>query len=408
MKRWICFALVLLLSFLPLIARAQDGYIADTAVIDGGQIFYSGSVDGTEIGIFVMNLDGSEVHKIFDDDLPPLAGTSGYLLLFDWETDGALLIDEQGNLIKSFPDAIGGAIGWEGRFYTVMSVFDRDGANEEALMAVDGEQRRFLYPLTIDGGKLYFLDNREYGEQVAEYNDSDSLAYIDLSDKSVHLISGPGTRFLGLDDTYLYYTRSSFDLYADDAYSENSVVEVDEGLFRAEKDGQNEIWLADAGALEGDIDQYFSFVHEGIIYGHRVDFSQEDFVVEIVRVNKDGEELPSIEVVGDYILQAVRGDELLCVHVELGEDEAGEYWQRDQIVLVNLTDESERILNPDGNLQLQFAEGDPELVVVGDMIFFLAYDLNDAAVGLYMCRWDRPGVTRLALGVVFAGEDEGF
>lgn len=405
MRRIIIYFLALALMLVAPAAALADGGVSvldGTAIITQDQVFYTGSVDGTESGIFVMERDGTNVVKIYDEDMMLIAYSNGKLLIYNWELESLVILDASGNVVSELGITAGSAISDGGYFYAGAYRISDDGSQRETLIEVSEDDVWMVTPVAISGDRLYYLDNREYGMNAAEYDNPAALKCINLSDKSISDISPAGTSYIGIDGDYIYYARSNFSTYSDDPFAEDIEVEVDQGLFRANLDGSGETRLADIN-LTDDVYTSYSFVSNGMIYGVKSDYTTEEQDTFIVRVDANGNYQPEHAVDGYYTLCDVADGKLICVKVNIYTDN-DDYTQVDQIVNVNLDTMEEVSLNNGAVFMLDFTESEPQLAVSNGAIFFVSYDVEVGSSSLYRINLDGSDLIKLANGYQFFGD----
>ncbi|MBQ2956216.1 MAG: hypothetical protein IJE08_07130 [Clostridia bacterium] len=388
------------------VAEAAPVRLDGTTIIDGDLIYYSGSVDGGESGVFTMNSDGSDVRRISDitADLLALSGENLLVYHYDLETG-------DGQLAVLFPDGVmaplggeysGTAIAADGRFFWGAASCAEDGSDVQIYL--DGGSYYDYYALAVEGGYYYYLDWTEmsgsvYSEGTAQPMGAE-LCRMNLSSYSCEIISGVGTRFLGIEDGKIYYTRDNFWRSTGDGSEE---IAVDEGLFCASADTLEETKLADYSEGDGVVDSY-TLVQDGVIYGLHSDYSSETGSgSSIVRVKSDGTRLADLPVDSDawVALNCVEDNTLYISQCSILSSE-DDFIQQDRIIAISLTDDSQTMLNPESLDMLFYTEMDPVVRVVNGRIYFSPYDMERWSVCLKSMNTDGSDLRLLAHGVSFA------
>ena len=411
MKKILILILALLMTLSPaaLAASSPDAPVNldYTTIIAGDTLYYSGSVDGGEVGVFMMNRDGSDPKKISDitADLLALSGENLLVYRYDQESgDVSLNILAPDGTLTLLEDIYSSkAIAADGRFYWGMGSCAEDGSDIQLYFTGDDANSYNYYPLAVQDGYYYYLDWSEMSGTVfyegSEYPMGVALSRMNLADRTHEVISSVGTTFLGIEDGRIYYTRDNFWTLTEDG-SDSAEVTVDRGLFAADLDTLTETRLASFPESD-DIVTSYSLLQDGVIYGLHSDFSTDDAgLYSIARISADGTELPSIPLdVNAWIsLHAVQGDTLYAAQSIFSSSE-DDFIQRDCILAVNLTDGSKTPLNPDSIDMLFYTESNPYVVVDGDSIFYTAYDMERWSVCLKSMLLDGTDLRLLAYGV---------
>ena len=411
MKRMTVFLAALILLLTAAVALADstaDGPVRldGSTIISGGQIYYSGSIDGGKSGVFVMNTDGSDPRLIAEATADLLALSGENLLVYEYDLDtgdallGVLLPD--GALIPLGEEYAGTAVAADGRFYWGAGSCAEDGSDVQTYFT-DGNYYDY-YALTVEDGWLYYLDWSEMSGSVYSEGSTQpmgaALCRMNLSDHSVEVISGVGTRFLAIENGLIYYTRDNF-WRADNNGSEE--VAVDEGLFCAAVDTLAETRLADYAAGDSVVDSY-TLVEDGVVYGLHSDYSSETgSSSSIIRVQSDGTKLPDIPVDSEawVALSCVEDGVLYIAQCNIIAS-ADDFIQEDRIIAMNLADGSETVLTSDSLDMLFYTESDPSIRIVDGRIYFAPYDMERWSVCLKSMRTDGSDLTLLAHGLSFA------
>jgi hypothetical protein len=361
-------------------------------------------MDGSVLGIFAMDPDGGNAVRLYENAFPILAVTNGFIMAGDYEKNATVIIDAADGSSYSIPGDTSSAIGMDGVFYTGYSVINASGGDIKTLFAVNDDEKWLITPVAAEGGYVYFIDEREYFNYAAEYESPGSLKRVSLADGAISEISGAGTAYIGMDEQYIYYTRSSFIIRGEDSEAGDELADIDEGLFRAEKSGSGEARLAGAGMVEEVVNVSFSFLSDGVIYGLSYDYNANDGEkLNLMRVSVSGEALPNVRL-EDYIsLHSVTDMKLLAVATECGTLEDESYWQRDTIQIIDLSGDEVAALSISLNVNcLLVYTGSPlMLTYAGGKLYYVAYDINTGATSLYSRNEDGSDALRLAMGYQF-------
>jgi hypothetical protein len=398
--------IILMLAFICIYVSAaaegnKPGSLIPTAVIEGGKVYYSGSVDGSEAGIFAMGLDGGNAKRLYEGDFPIIATTGGFIMASDYINNATVIINAADGSSYSIPGITGSAIGANGVFYTGYSEINAANSNVKTLFTVSDVEKWFIMPVAIEGEYIYYIDEREYSGYAAEYENPGSLMRVSLADGAITEISGAGTAYIGMDNQYIYYMRTSFYIYDEDSDINGVLADVDEGLFRAEKSGSGETRLADAGMTEDYIYVSFIFMDDGVIYGMRDDYNSDDGeMLELIRVNATGEALPNIQLTDNMSPHSVKDKKILTIASEYGTLEDETYWQRDTIRIIDLSGDEVTTLSISLNINclLVYTESPPMLTRFNGRLYYVAYDIDAGAESLYSCNEDGSDMIKLALG----------
>lgn len=405
MKRWLMLlaAALMLLSASALAEPVQLDY---TTIIDGETVYYSGSIDGGETGVFVMNADGSDPVRISSETADLLALSNGNLLvcLRDMDTgdfETAVLLDD-GTVVPLGADYGSTAISADGRFYWGAGSCAADGTDIQHYFTGDDVNAYDYYPLDVQDGWLYYLDWSEMNGQVGEGWDEPTgatLCRMNLSSLSCELISDVGTSFLALEDGVIYYTRTNFWLVNED-YSDYREVTVDQGLFCADLDTLTEKRLA-SPPENSDVWESYTLAKDGIVYGLRSDFTtDENGVYSIIRVQADGTVLPAfvLEECASLSLRCVENGVLYAAEciIESSEDD---FIQKDRIIAINSDSGERTVLNPSSLDMLFYSEAEPAVAAVNNRLYFTAYDMERWSVCLKAMDPDGSNLRLLAHGI---------
>lgn len=390
-------------------ALAESVMLDYSAIISGNQLYYSGSVDGGESGVFVMNADGSDPKLLTDLSANLMAESNGNLLVYLYETDDVTtpiaVLRTDGTIQPLDGVNSGTAIAANGRFYWGAGSCAEDGSDVQLYFTGDNVNQYDYYPLAVDGGYLYYLDWSEmsglvYSEGSVQPQGA-ALCRMNLTDRACEVISGVGTNYLGLENGRIIYTRTNF-WKMNEAY-EPAEVAVDQGLFSFDLTTLTETLLAAFPTDLNTVDSY-AFMEDGVIYGMRSAFS-EDSEGEycILRIQADGTQLDSIPISEDswITLNCVEDGVLYAseCYIESSDDD---FIQKDRIIAMDLATGSQTVLNPDSIDMLFYSESDPAVTVTGGRVYYTAYDMERWSVCLKSMNTDGSDLRLLAHGVSFA------
>ena len=414
LKKWMIFALAALMLLTAVCASAEETAQAPvqldySTIIDGEQIYYSGSIDGGERGVFTMNADGSDPVRISGVTADLLALSGDHLLIYQYDLETgdstAAVLNANGTCTPLAIEYGGKAIAADGRFYWGMGSCAADGSDIQIYFTGDAVNAYEYYPLAVHEGYYYYLDWSEMSGMVYAEGTSQpmgaSLCRMKLADQTHEVISPLGTRFIAIENGLIYYTRDNYWCETPDGAS--SEVVVDQGLFAADVATLTETRLAEYPTDANAVDSYM-LVRDGVVYGMHSDYASEDAdAFCVIRVASDGTKLDSLPVSPDAwrTLSCVENGVLYVAECNIISSE-DDFIQKDSIIAVNLSDGSETVLNPETIDMLFYSESDPAVKVVGDRIYFTAYDMERWSVCLKSMKLDGSDLTLLAHGVSFA------
>ena len=264
----------------------------------------------------------------------------------------------------------------------------------------------YLSPLKAEEGYLYFLDAREYGPDT--FSDegivSGSLCRVPLTGGEIEVLSGPGIRVIGWEEGRIFYTKESF-WY--DIGEESQQMPVEEGLYRCDANGENEVKLASLETGSQNAHYVFRHMDDGVIYGVYYDYSLETGETSAVlkRVTAWGEALADIAI-PDATLCAADDGKLVFAQYYADETETGAYAQADKILLLDTGDGSIRTLNDERSDILFFTEGEPSMYLDEDALYWVGYNTRLAAMEFYCMNLEDGTVLLLANGYSWANEEE--
>lgn len=415
MKKLLTFLTALLILILPIVGAAAEQtvpaapvFLDNSAIIHGDLLYYSGSVDGGEQGVFVMNADGSDARRIAAIDASLLALSGSNLLVYHYDEmgDASVAVLRADGTMVNLGDNFGGtAIAANRRFYWGFSSCAEDGSDLQTYFDPNTSAAYDYHPMAVHGDYLYYLDWSEMGEVVYAEGGGQpmgaALCRLNLVDRSVETVSPLGTRFLGIEDNLIYYARDNFWYETEDGMN-SAEYKVDQGLFCADLSTLSEKRLASYPTANTVIDSY-KLVENGIVYGLSYDYSTEDGATTLLRVTKDGTRLPDVPLTGGsyFSLNCVENGVvyLACSTFTVTEDD---FIQTDCIVALNPETAVQTALNSDSIDMLFYSESDPAVKVSGGRIYFSAYDMERWALCLKSMNLDGSDLKLLAYGLSYA------
>ena len=414
LKKWMMIMLTALMLLSSVCASAEETAAAPVSldystIIDGERIYYSGSIDGGERGVYIMNADGSDPVRISEITADLLALSGEHLLIhqYDLETGDstAAVLNSDGTCTPLEVEYGGKAIAANGRFYWGMGSCAADGSDIQLYFTGDAVSAYEYYPLAVADGYYYYLDWSEMSGMVYAEGTSQpmgaALCRMNLSDQTHELVSPLGTRFIAIENGMIYYTRDNYWCEMPDGTS--SEVTVDQGLFAADLATLTETCLAEYPADASVVDSYM-LVKDGVVYGTHSDYASEGpDAFGVIRVTAAGDALDFLPVSSDVwrTISCVENGILYVSECNIISYE-DDFIQKDSIIAVNLTDGSETVLNPETIDMLFYSESDPAVKVVGGRVYFTAYDMERWSVCLKSMKLDGSDLTLLAHGVSFA------
>ena len=398
-KKWICAALCLLLFAAPALGEGAL-VLSGQAVVDGGRVWYAGDMNGQGQGVWVMNSDGSGTTRLVSDYMTLLCADGGNLMAISYSegaVDYAVVVyNALGEKVVVYDGYVSAAIAADGRFYWGVGSCKTDGS--DAHLYIDDRVHSYnYYPVAVDNGYYYYLDWAFNSDgtfyEGSSYPLTARLCRIDLSNDQVEPLTGYGTRYLGLDDQYIYYARSNYWLF-NEAEGNAYEAEVEQGVYRADK---NTLETERIIAFPDNEDALVSyqFMQDGIIYGEYTDFGTEELTCEIVRATTNGTLLPSLSLDNqDVTLHGVYDGRLyvsLCAIEYAGDD----YIQHDLLYAFDLNNETFLLVSTPVSDQFNYAESEPAIGVYDGRIYMIVFDTDVYAVALKSC--DINGADRVTL-----------
>ncbi len=363
-------------------------------IIDGDLIYYAGNIDGEGEGIYVMNRDGSNRRKISDITATLAAVSNGNLLI--WHYDNASdysaleVLRQDGTTETAAYEYNGYAIAHEGRFYYGGSSVAEDGSDHQWILSSDPEYHENYWPLAVEDGYLYYLDNNN---GFAAYDDSlvfpssAVLNRLNLNTGEIELLSGMGTHFLGIEDGSAYYTRENFYVITEDG--EALEVDVDQGLYHMNLKVLAETELASIGDNELVFEDYSVFCDDAV-YGWCYDYTADpEGSFCIIGVTSSGTAIQPVMLGDESIIFGVCFADGIYFGTGYEEYDNGEvYYTRDVIMGVDVdSGESFRIILPE-NETINYTEIVPKIAVIDGEIYYYTYDMYDGTERLNVMNID--------------------
>jgi len=371
----------------------------ESVIIEGELIYYSGNIAGQGEGVYVMYRDGSGLMKLSDISATLEAVSNGNLLVWHYDDEGYGMLEvlrSDGTLEQVAYDYNGHAIARDGRFYYGGSSVDEWGGDHQWLLVSDPEYHECFWPVEVADGCLYYMDS--YGAEHEYYArghipTESTLNRLNLETGEIELLSGVGTKFIGIEDGVAYYTRQNFTVFGDDdSYFE---VEVDQGLFHMNLEVLAETKLAEIGESDMVFDSY-TMVRDGVIYGERFDYETENGEYRIIRVTSGGEMLNAVPLEEGKVMagSCLAGDWYFGTGMN-GYDEDEDLVYRDVIKGVNVQTGEIIAIELPLNETLNYGETDAEVAVVDGEIYYYVYNENDGAFNLKTMNMDGSNVRTL-------------
>ena len=160
MKKYIAalIAVMLLISG----SAVAENLFSGVALIEEKEIYYSGSVDGENLGVYILEKDGS-AWQIYDTDAMLLEESDSSILLMDYITEQAILLSKEGTVLAQVSGYYGTAIEDDDWFYLGNIALSEDGRQQKVMFEVSAEELYYVTPVCVEEGYLYYIDEREYG-----------------------------------------------------------------------------------------------------------------------------------------------------------------------------------------------------------------------------------------------------
>lgn len=372
-----------------------------SVIIDGDLIYYAGSIAGEGSGVYVMNLNGGDRRMISDIDATLEAVSNGNLLVWHYDHEagcGALeILRADGTLETVAQSRNGHAIAHGGRFYYGGSSVAEDGSDHQLLLRSEPEYHDCYWPLKVTGGYLYYLDS---SSGAVGYNESGvlpvgaELGRLNLKTGDVELISGVGTRFIGIEDGSVYYTRENFYVFSEDG--ESFSVEVDQGLYCMNLEVLAETKLADIDEGQLVFDDY-TMLCDGVVYGERFDYQKNpDGEVSIIGVKSSGEMVrPVFLEEGDSIDGSYAMNSMYFGTGRNSYEEGDDYYSCDVIMSIDMDNGEIVEIELPANEAVSYTELTPRIAVIDGRIYYYVYDWDEATESLKAMNMDGSDVRTL-------------
>ena len=390
-------------------AALADGAatLVGQAVVDEPSIYYAGSLDSAQEGVYFMNTDGSGVSRLADHYMTLLTADGGNLLAVSYdEADyeyALVVLNALGEKVVVYDSYVGNAIAADGRFYWGVASCAVDGSDIRVLID-DDEHSYNYYPVAVSGDWYYYLDWAENSENVLyednSYPTAARLCRLNLSTGASDILSGYGARFLGMDESGVYYSRNNYWLY--DLEDESAYeAEINSGIFRVDPDT---LLTEQITSFPEDDSIYVSydFLEDGVFYGYLSDFSNGGEIDQIIRTTTDGEELPPLSLDNQSLdILGISNGQLyvsLC-SIEFSDDD---YIQHDLLYALNLEDGSAALINTPASDLLYYTEMPPAVFVSDERIYMVVLDNSAYAISFKSCALDGSDPVTLARGYSLA------
>lgn len=391
MKKYIA-VLVAAIMLLSGSAMAENLF-SGVALIEEDVIYYSGSVDGENLGVYSLEKDGS-AWQIYDTDAMLLEESDSSILLMDYLTEQAILLSKEGRVLARVNGYYGKAIEEDDWFYLGNIALSEDGMHQKELFEIAPEEMYYIEPVCEEDGYLYYIDEREYGPST--FGDGSmstgSLCRIAISGGEAEVISGPGVSVVGYEDDSIVFVQQNFWYDGTDSMYE---VQVDEGLFVYNTENGA---IAKISTLETDSENsyvYFEHMDDGVIYGTNNTYDEETGEVTTIirRITMRGEELPEITV-SNAALCAVDDDSMVLAQYSYYEDADGSIVQNDKIIIYNAETGASFVLNEGREDMLFYTEANPDIVYNDGVVYWVSYN-NDLAALEFYCAYIHSGEIRM-------------
>ncbi|MBQ8953620.1 MAG: DUF5050 domain-containing protein [Clostridia bacterium] len=405
LRKVIC--LLCCLTLLGASALAEGAVtLSGEAIVDGSAVYYAGSIDSAQEGVYRMNADGSGVSRLSDSFMTLLTADGGNLLAISYgESDyeyAVVVLSALGEKTVVYDGYVSSAIAADGRFYWGVGSCAADGSDVKLLINDPAHSYNY-YPLTVEGGWYYYLDWAENSNAFFEgdpYPTAARLCRMNLATGSVDTISGYGTRFLGLDGSYIYYSRNNYWLY-DEEDTDTYVAQINSGVFRADLS----TLATDQLLAFPDNDRIYvgyEFLADGVLYGTLSDYSGENEINQIVRLSVDGTQLPSLSLDNQSLtLHGVQDGVMYAsvCNIDFSDDD---YIQHDLLYALNLADNTFILINTPASDLFYYSETPPAIRVANGRIYMLVFDNNAYAISFKSCALDGSSPITLARGYSMA------
>ncbi len=381
--------------------------LSGQAIVDGSAVYYAGSIDSAQEGVYFMNSDGSGVSRLSDSFMTLLTADGGSLLAISFDEGdheyALVVLNALGEKTVVYDGYVSNAIASGGRFYWGVGSCAADGSDVRTL--IDDKAHSYnYYPVAVSEGWYYYLDWAENSESVFyegdPYPSAARLCRLNLDNGSVDVLSGYGARFLGLEGGYAYYGRSRYWLYdADEA--ETYAAEVVGGVYRV---NLNTLVTDQLTAFPDSDTVYISYelLADGVFYGRMSDYSSEESTEQIVRMTVDGEQLPPLSLDNQSVSLHGVADGVLYASVCSIDFNDDDYIQHDLLYALNVADGSFSLVNTPASDLFYYSETPPAVAVTGGRIYMIVFDNQAYAISFKSCATDGSDRVVLARGYSLA------
>lgn len=396
----------LMLFCVPVLAEGAL-VVSGSALVDGDTVYYSGSIDSVEMGVYCMTSTGAGASRLYSGVMTLLAAQDGSVLAISYdeaEYEYALVVlNALGEKTVVSANYVDHAIVAEGRFYWGCGSCALDGSDVRVLIN-DDEHSYNYYPLAVQDGMYYYLDWAENSDSVFFEGTGAPvgarLCRMELKSGAVTELAGYGAGFLGLDGNAIYYTRTPYWLY-DGETGETYEVNVNGGVYRTDLSTLTTDRLAEFPQDEA-IHVDYSLMKDGVIYGVCSRYTEESSGSEIVRMTLDGTALPSISLDNQTPTLHDVADGVLYASVCSIEYSGDDYIQHDLLYAIYLDDGSVSLIGTPASDLFYFTESDPAIRVSDGRIYMIVNDMDACAISFKSCALDGGDWQTLARGETLA------
>ena len=406
LKKVLC--LICCLTLLGAAALGEGAVVlSGDAIVYGNAVYYAGSIDSAQEGVYVMNADGSGVSRLSGSLMTLLSADSGSLLAVSYD-DGAyenavVVLNALGERTVVFDGFVSRGIAADGRFYWGVGSCAVDGSDVRTL--IDDKAHSYnYYPLTVSDGWYYYLDWAENSDSVFfegdPYPTAARLCRLNLKSGAVDTVSGYGTRFLGIENDYIYYSRNNYWLY-DEEDTDTYVAEINSGVFRADV---NTLATDQLVAFPSSDRVYISYslLENGVLYGTLCDYSGDKEINQIVRLQTDGTQLAPLSLDNQALtLHCIENGVLYAsvCSIDFSDDD---YIQHDLLYALNPAEATFALINTPASDLFYYSETPPAVNVANGRLYMLVFDNNAYAISFKSCALDGSNPITLARGYSMA------
>lgn len=396
----------LMLFSVPVLAEGAL-VVSGSALVDGDTVYYSGSIDSVETGVYRMTTSGAGASRLYSGVMTLLAAQDGSVLAISYdeaEYEYALVVlNALGEKTVVSDNYVDHAIVAEGRFYWGSGSCALDGSDVRVLVD-DDEHSYNYYPLAVQDGMYYYLDWAENSESVFFEGTGAPvgarLCRMELKSGAVTELAGYGTGFLGLEGDAIYYTRTPYWLY-DGEMGETYEVNVNGGVYRTDLSTLTTDRLAEF-PQDDSVHLDYSLMKDGVIYGVCSRYTEESAGSEIVRMTLDGTQLSSISLDNQTPTLHDVADGVLYASVCSIEYSGDDYIQHDLLYAIYPDDASVSLIATPASDLFYFTESDPAIRVSDGRIYMIVNDMDACAISFKSCALDGGDWQVLARGETLA------